>query len=132
MPTPLYALGDIAAGEEITEDYGDYQISTVPFYATICAEFGVMTTDEIAQRYSSVIPFGDAISNMQRTSLILDRSTIYVVCNSNRYPQQGAPRSAARGAFTEATERGQRPFTIHTLPVSVPLFEGTSPLNSAS
>ena len=54
-----YALRDIAAGEELTEDYGTYMTDSVPFYAKLCAQYGVMTTDEIAQKYSSVVPFVD-------------------------------------------------------------------------
>jgi len=52
-----YALRDITAGEEITENYGDYDSASVPFYAKLCKEYGVMTTDEVGQKFKSITPF---------------------------------------------------------------------------
>lgn len=52
-----YATRDIQPGEEITEDYGMYQTETVPWYKPLCAEYGVMSTDEVAAKFSNLTPF---------------------------------------------------------------------------
>ena len=47
---PCVALRDILAGEEITCDYAG--LGSPQWYKTLCDEYGVLPTDEVARRFS--------------------------------------------------------------------------------
>lgn len=46
----LFALADLAPGDEITEDYSTYE--SLPFYEELCEAYGVESTTKVAKLYS--------------------------------------------------------------------------------